>query len=82
MSLRKIWHQVLLLLSRLTYKKASLRLTMVKTLEEGNHLFRIMDNGHDYEVSVYVEDRMVYQNLGFETLEDAEAFVEMYKSYL
>lgn len=55
---------------------------MVKTLEQGNHLFRIMDNGHDYEVSVFVEDRMVYQNLGFETLEDAEAFVEMYKSYL
>lgn len=80
MSLRKFWHRILLLLSR--YKKASLRLTMVKTLEQGNHIFRIMDNGHDYEVSVYVEGRMVYQNLGFETLEDAEAFVEMYKSYL
>lgn len=60
-------------------KRKGLTFTVVKEEEQFDLSFRIMHNGYDYEVHVYEGDVLIYQNTGFETVEDAEQFIYFYK---
>lgn len=74
--LNKIWAALLQLFARKSY---TIPVTIVMSTEENNLVYSILDNGHDWEVSVESSGTLIYHNVGFETLEAAQKFIDFYK---
>lgn len=76
---KKGWRFLLQLFGKSSYQ---LVLTPVMEFQENNLLYRILDNGHDYEVEINKDGDLFYHNTGFSNFQEALSFIEFFRNNL